>query len=87
MAAILRKNLDYAGGLITGGSPNVFVNGAGVVRVGDPIAPHGEGAHASAVMASGSSTFFCNGIAVCRVGDRATCGDVGTGGSPNTIAG
>ena len=87
MPAILRKNIDYAGGLIIGGSGSVFVNGAGVVRVGDAVAPHGKGIHSYAVMASGSSTVFCNGIPVCRVGDPATCGDVGTGGSPNTFAG
>lgn len=87
MPAILRQNIDYAGGLIIGGSPNVFVNGAGVVRVGDAVAPHGRGAHASAVMIGGSATVFCNGLQVCRVGDPASCGDIGTGGSPNTFAG
>lgn len=87
MPAILRKNIDYAGGLIIGGSTNVLVNGAGVVRVGDAVAPHGTGPHGSATMLSGSTTVFCNGIPVCRVGDPATCGDLGSGGSPNTFAG
>lgn len=87
MPAILRKNLDYAGGLIVGGSTNVFVNGTGAVRVGDAVASHGGGAHGSAVMSTGSSSVFCNGIPVCRVGDLASCGHAGTGGSPNTYAG
>ena len=87
MPAILRKNIDYAGGLIIGGSPNVFVNGAAVVRLNDAVASHGSGIHGYAVMAAGSSTVFCNGLPVCRVGDPASCGHVGTGGSPNTYAG
>lgn len=87
MPAILRQNIDYAGGLIIGGSTNVFVNGAGVVRLNDQVASHGSGPHGSAIMAAGSSTVFCNGLPVCRVGDPATCGHTGTGGSPNTYAG
>jgi uncharacterized Zn-binding protein involved in type VI secretion len=87
MAAILRQNLDYAGGLIVGGSTSVFVNGAGVVRIGDAVASHGSGPHTAAVMSTGSAKVYCNGIAVCRVGDLASCGHAGTGGSPNTFAG
>jgi uncharacterized Zn-binding protein involved in type VI secretion len=84
MTAILRKNLDYAGGLIITGSNDVFVNGAGIVRVGDTVAPHG---HGTSYMINGSSTVFVNGLAVCRVGDVASCGHTGTGGSSNIFAG
>jgi uncharacterized Zn-binding protein involved in type VI secretion len=82
---ILRKNIDYAGGLIIGGSTNVFVNGVGVVRIGDQVSPHGRDIHSSSVMAQGSSSVFVNGISVCRVGDLATCGHPGTLGSAANI--
>jgi uncharacterized Zn-binding protein involved in type VI secretion len=85
LQGVLRATVDYAGGLILTGSPNVFINGKPVVRVGDAVAPHGSGAHGSAVMATGSATFSVNGIPVCRVGDLATCGDVGSPGSTQTI--
>lgn len=85
MPNILRKDIDYAGGLIVTGSPNVFVNGASVVRISDTVAPHGD--HSTAVMVTGSSKVFVNGLGICRVGDQASCGDYGTGGSPNTFAG
>ena len=88
MPGILRDNEDLAGGIFTTGSPNVFVNGFPVVRIGDHIASHGIGLHASATMATGSSTVFCNGIAICRAGDVATCSHTGTPGeSFNVFAG
>ena len=87
MAGILREGIDSAGGLITTGSPNVFVDNYPLVRIGDKVAPHGPGAHASATMEYGSSTVFCNGIAVCRSGDAATCGDIGNPGSSDVSAG
>jgi uncharacterized Zn-binding protein involved in type VI secretion len=85
MPSLLRKNLDYAGGLIITGSDNVFVNGYGIVRVNDTVASHSG--HNTTYMISGSSKVFANGRAVCRVGDLAACGHSGTGGSQNTTTG
>lgn len=90
MPGILRKNLDVTvdGALIIGGSPTVFVNGHGAVRIGDAIQPHHHGrSTVYSVMLTGSPTVFVNGIAVCRGGDLATNGDVAGPGSLNTIAG
>jgi len=85
MPGILRKNIDFAGGLLSTGSPNVFINGASVVRIGDTVNQHGD--HSTSAMITGSSKVFVNGVGICRAGDMASCGDYGTGGSPNTFAG
>jgi hypothetical protein len=79
MPGVSRKSTDSAGGAISEGSPNVFVNGAAAVRIGDAVTPHGVGKHASPTMAEGSSTVFVNGIAVCRDGDAASCGHTASG--------
>ena len=86
MTGIARKGIDSAGGTIIGGSSDVFVNGAGSVRIGDGVEGHGSGPHAGTSMASGSSTVFVNGIPVCRAGDSATCGHTASG-SGDTFAG
>lgn len=77
MKKILRANVDTAGGVITSGSPNVFINGEPVVRIGDLVAYHGNSPHNNAVMIEGSSNVFVNNIAVCREGDHASCGHIG----------
>ena len=75
------------------GSPNVFVNGLPVHRVGDswdvhtcthPEIPHGS--HAGS-QSSGSSKVFVNGRAVARIGDSVSCGSSCASGSPNVFAG
>lgn len=81
MPGIARKGIDSAGGLAVGGSNTVFVNGAGVVRLGDAIAPHGDGAHANATMVQASSSVYADGIRVCRAGDLASCGHAISGSS------
>ena len=87
MPGVSRKDVDTAGGAITGGSGNTFINGSGCARIGDSVAPHPSGfPHQVAVMASGSSKVFCNGISVCRQGDSASCGHTASGSS-NTFAG
>jgi uncharacterized Zn-binding protein involved in type VI secretion len=78
--------VDVAGGAIIQGSPDVIVNGAPAVRIGDAIAGHGRGPHAGPVMASGSGSVIVNGIGVCRAGDSATCGHTASGSS-DVIAG
>lgn len=78
-AGATRKGLDSAGGVLVGGSPNVFANKAASVRIGDAVAGHGRSPHSSPVMATGSSSVFINGISACRRGDTATCGHSATG--------
>ena len=70
-------------------SPNVFVNGLGVHRLGDSYALHGCPDHPphSAVAASGSRTVFMNGKACCRIGDAVSCGSAMETGSSNVFAG
>jgi uncharacterized Zn-binding protein involved in type VI secretion len=73
--------VDVAGGLVIQGSGNVFADTKPVVRIGDAIAWHGKGPHASPVMSQGSSNVFANNIAVSRAGDVATCGHPVSGSS------
>jgi len=72
------------------GSPNVFVNGKPVHRLGDAWAEHGacpvHSPH-DGVASSGSATVFVNGKAICRIGDSISCGDTMAEGSPNVFAG
>jgi uncharacterized Zn-binding protein involved in type VI secretion len=79
MPGVARKNTDAAGGVAIEGSENVFVNGFGVVRIGDDIAAHSVFLHLTPVMAEGSTNVFVNGIGVCRAGDSATCGHIISG--------
>lgn len=54
-------------------SSNVFVEGVGVVRLGDTMNPHSTPTNKckphSPPLASGSPNVFVNGVAVGRVGD------------------
>lgn len=76
---------------VIGGSSNVFANGIGIERAGDPVAPHTIPAGPacvphSAVINVGSGTVRVNGIAIARVGDSTDAGEI-TGGSSNVNAG
>ncbi len=76
---------------VIGPSTNVFANGIGVERQGDPVAPHTIPSGPvcvphSAVINVGSSTVFVNGIPIARVGDSTDAGSI-TGGSSNVFAG
>jgi uncharacterized Zn-binding protein involved in type VI secretion len=79
MPGITRKGQDAAGGVLVGGSGNVFANNSPVVRIGDPVAGHGKSPHSSPVMATGSGNVFVNNIPVCKAGDTATCGHAASG--------
>jgi len=71
-----------------GGSGNVFVNGIGVVRSGDPVASHtfpGCGHHTPG-LASFSGNVFANGKNIGRLGDTYGCGATITSASGNVIA-
>ena len=68
-------------------SPNVFVNGIPVVRVGDAYQPHTCETTHGGNLAAGSSSVFVNGMAIGRVGDPVSCGSTVIEGSPNVFAG
>jgi uncharacterized Zn-binding protein involved in type VI secretion len=76
---------------LTGPSGNVFADGLGVERAGDPTVVHaltGRGcsiSHTAAINA-GSGTVFVNGSPIARVGDSADAGSI-TSGSPSVFAG
>lgn len=74
---------------LSSGSPNVFVNGIPVGRIGDPYVTHGCPIHKPHVptLASGSGSVLVNGIPVSRIGDSVSCGGSAAVGSPNVIVG
>jgi len=87
MPGISRKTTDIAGGILIGGSVNVFANSKGVVRHGDAVQPHDDGIHrANPTMVAGSRRVFVNSIAVVNQGDLATCGHA-ISGSTNVFVG
>lgn len=63
---------------ITGGSPDVFIDGIPAARVGDPLAPHAKPNHPPhpRAIASGSSTVFINGRPAALTGGAVDCGGV-----------
>jgi len=74
---------------LVGCSPDVFINGRGAGRVGDPYTPHGCIAHPSHAdrIAAGSSTVSINGIPAARVGDAVTLAGTVRDGSGNVFIG
>lgn len=72
----------------TQGSPDVFVNGIAVHRIGDfwPVHFSGESSHSS-VLAEGSITVFANGKGIGRIGDSQNCGANVAQGSLDVFAG
>jgi uncharacterized Zn-binding protein involved in type VI secretion len=71
---------------VTGPSTNVFANGRGVERKGDPSVVHlinsgkkGKCQPHSVKIAAGSSTVFVNGKPIARVGDSIDSGAITTG--------
>lgn len=76
---------------IAAGSGDVFANGIGVARVGDPSASHlilvGDACVLHVVpVAAGSGSVHANGIPLARVGDAIDAGAI-SGGSPDVYAG
>lgn len=69
------------------GSPDVYVDGKPVVRVGDAYKPHKCKKHAKhpRAQASGSGTVFVNGKPVARIGDGINCGGAAAAGSPTVF--
>ena len=74
-----------------GGSPNVYVNGRPLMRVGDAYAPHGcVAGHAPPhprALAQGSASVFINGRKAGRIGDAINCGGNAASASPNVFIG
>ena len=68
-------------------SPNVFVNGTGVVRVGDRVAAHpARGCSPdTSSLTNGSSSVFANGRAMGRIGSQYTSDNTITSGSRNVF--
>jgi uncharacterized Zn-binding protein involved in type VI secretion len=87
MGAFIGLNQDVAGGAVTATATKTNVEGKKPLRIGDPVAPHGIGPHAAAVMAQGSSTVIVEGIGVCRHGDAASCGHTLTATATKSKAG
>lgn len=70
------------------GSPDTFINGLPVIRVGDAWETHTEGDSThDGHLVTGSSTVFINGKAVGRIGDLLDCGSAVAEGSPNIFIG
>jgi uncharacterized Zn-binding protein involved in type VI secretion len=65
----------------SGGSPNVFVDGKPLMRVGDPYVPHGR------ALPAGSGTVFTNGKPTGRISDAIDCGGTAATGSGDVIIG
>lgn len=75
----------------TGGSPNVFVNGKPLMRVGDAYVAHpcvvGHAPPHGRALAAGSATVFVNGQPAGRTGDAIDCGGSASSGSGNVFIG
>lgn len=100
MPAVARQNDKFNTGhgcdissTITGPSTDVFANGRGVERKGDPSVIHnidsgkrGACQPHTVNITGGSSTVFVNGKPIARVGDSIDNGAISSG-SPDVFAG
>jgi uncharacterized Zn-binding protein involved in type VI secretion len=77
---------DVCGGILLSGSPNVSVNGSGVVRIGDIVQSHDDSPHGTNQMITGSPTVFANGIPLSKTGDSSACGHRISTGSSNVFS-
>jgi uncharacterized Zn-binding protein involved in type VI secretion len=70
------------------GSPDVYVNGIAVNRLGDEWEPHScNGPPHKGKTAQGSSTVYVNNKQMTRIGDPVDCGAFSAAGSSNVFAG
>lgn len=94
MPAVARQNDQFKTGhksvthsILTGPSQDVFSNGLGVERLGDPSVVHSINRKKHTVfIASGSETVFVNGKPIARIGDSIDSGAI-IAGSPDVFAG
>lgn len=73
----------HVGGPVTQGSPNVFINGKPVARMGDMCTCIGP----PDVIATGNPTVLINGIPIATVGDMTAHGGIIISGENNVIIG
>jgi len=66
---------DLAGGPVISTQFNYRVNGLPVVRLADPVTPHGDSPHDAALMVGNSPSYRIDGIPACKQTDLASCGD------------
>jgi uncharacterized Zn-binding protein involved in type VI secretion len=75
----------------TEGSPDVYVNGRPLMRVGDAYVPHpcvlGHAPPHGRKLAKGSASVFINGKPAGRIGDAIDCGGKAQTGSSNVFIG
>ncbi|HAZ77232.1 MAG TPA: type IV secretion protein Rhs, partial [Enterobacteriaceae bacterium] len=72
-------------GVITTGSPDVFINGRpAAVATASLVSCQEDGAQH---LAEGSSRVYINGLPAARLGDRTTCGATIISGSPSVLIG
>ncbi len=77
-------------GVISTGSPTVFINKRPAARMTDKhtcALPPTAGPHPPSTIVTGSSTVFINGLAAARQTDKSGCGAVITVGSLNVLIG
>ena len=82
---------------VLGGSPNVLIGTKGVLRKGDPLAPHTIDQippllppcidHPGQVVNTGSASVFVNGEPIAREGDLVDIGGSISVGIPTVFAG
>ncbi|SEA73011.1 PAAR domain-containing protein [Bizionia paragorgiae] len=75
--------IPHVGGPVIQGSPNVFINGKSVARMGDMCTCVGP----PDVIATGNATVLINGIPIATVGDMTAHGGVLVSGENNVIIG
>jgi uncharacterized Zn-binding protein involved in type VI secretion len=88
-SAVRQTDVTSHGGTVTSGSPNVFVNGKPMAKVGSAQSCPLPG-HVGGTITSGSASVRVNGVPAAKVGSSATCvgsTTVITGGSPNVSLG
>jgi uncharacterized Zn-binding protein involved in type VI secretion len=71
------------------GSPDVFINGYGIVRQGDKVGVHPRAGCSTdvSVLTTFSSTVFINGKGAGRIGDEYTSDNILISGSRNIFIG
>lgn len=73
MPGVARAKKDYmtcsSANIISAGSPNVFVNGKPVARIGDPTPGHPGGSPSSMATGNGNNV-FANGKLICIKGSK-----------------
>lgn len=67
---------DPAGGAVSATQAWYRVDELLALRLGDPVAPHGDDPHGATLIVTASNWYRVSGIGVCRGVDVAACGHV-----------